>query len=82
MRRSTDGSTCRRRSDLPNHANRNGPTELEKGTRIERIAPALRKLGHKVRIRRLGSGLHGIRVTPRGLDGGADRRREGVVLGD
>ena len=68
--------------DLPNHANRNGPTELEKGTRIERIRAALQRLGHKVRVGRLGSGLHGIRITPAGLDGGADRRREGVALGD
>lgn len=68
--------------DLPNHANRNGPTELERGTALEAVAPALRRLGHEVRITALGSGVHGIRVSPEGLDGGADRRREGVALGD
>jgi gamma-glutamyltranspeptidase/glutathione hydrolase len=68
--------------DLPNFANRNGPTELEEGTVLAGRAEELRALGHEVEVRRLESGLHGIRVTAAGLDGGADRRREGVALGD
>jgi gamma-glutamyltranspeptidase/glutathione hydrolase len=72
--------------DLPNHANRNGATELEKNTPVAEHADALRKLGHDVKISSLVSGLHGIRVTRDafgdGYDGGADRRREGVALGD
>jgi gamma-glutamyltranspeptidase/glutathione hydrolase len=28
-----------------------------------------------------GSGLHGVRATPDGLEGGADRRRDGVAIG-
>ena len=72
--------------DLPNHANRNGATELEKNTPVAKHADALRKLGHNVKIGSLVSGLHGIRVTRDafgdGYDGGADRRREGVALGD
>ena len=72
--------------DLPNHANRNGATELEKNTPVAKHADALRKLGHNVKISSLVSGLHGIRVTRDafgdGYDGGADRRREGVALGD
>ncbi len=67
---------------MPHHINRNGATELEKGTAITVHADTLRKLGHEVRIRTLDSGLQGIRVTPHGYDGGADRRREGLALGD
>jgi gamma-glutamyltranspeptidase/glutathione hydrolase len=67
---------------LPNFVNRNRKTELEKGTSLEQIAPALRALGHQIHIRPRTSGLHGIRVHPGGLEGGADPRREGVALGD
>jgi len=67
---------------LPNHTNKNSSTELEKGSLLEKIAPALERLGHKVRIRRKTSGLHGIRVLPAGLEGGADPRREGQAIGD
>ncbi len=68
--------------DLPNFANRNGPTEIEAGTALEAIAPALKALGHEVKPVELESGLQGIMVTPDGLAGGADPRREGVALGD
>lgn len=69
--------------DLPNFVNRNrGPTQLEKSPRADSLKTALERLGHTVRIGGLQSGLHGIRITPAGLDGGADPRREGVALGD
>jgi gamma-glutamyltranspeptidase/glutathione hydrolase len=38
-------------------------------------------MGHEVEVRQMTSGLQGIEATPRGLVGGADRRREGVALG-
>lgn len=44
--------------------------------------PVLEKLGHKVEIGRLGSGLHGIRIAPDGaLHSGVDPRREGAAAG-
>ena len=39
-------------------------------------------MGHTVRRTDLTSGEHIIAVTPDGLEGGADPRREGVALGD
>lgn len=68
--------------DAPNFVNRNGSTDVEKGTALEALKPELEKMGHEVRVLGQVSGLHGIRRTPYGLEGGADRRREGVALGD
>jgi gamma-glutamyltranspeptidase/glutathione hydrolase len=67
---------------LPHIGNRNGSTEIEAGPDAEALAAALRARGHTVTIRTLNSGLHGIMRTKRGLEGGADPRREGVALGD
>jgi len=65
--------------DLPRHVNRNGPIELEDQTDLTGRVEALEALGHKTALKKLVSGLHGVRVTDDGLDGGADRRREGAV---
>ena len=66
--------------DLPRHVNRNGPIELEAETDLNEHVAALEALGHKVSSKKLTSGLHGIMVGRKGLDGGADKRREGVVM--
>lgn len=66
---------------LPHAINRNGITDLEQGTALESIASGLEKLGHKIRIRPLTSGLHGIvKTAPDTLRGGYDPRREGAVM--
>jgi gamma-glutamyltranspeptidase / glutathione hydrolase len=63
-----------------------GPVELEEGTELAAQADALRALGHRVTVREINSGLHGIEIRYQDggtrLVGGADPRREGVVLGD
>jgi gamma-glutamyltranspeptidase/glutathione hydrolase len=69
-------------ADLPNFGNRNGATELEKGTALETLAPQLQAMGHEVKLTDMTSGLAVIAVTPEGLVGGADSRREGVAVGD
>lgn len=68
--------------DLPNLGSRGGATELEKGTPAEGLKAPLEAIGHEVRVLDFTSGLQGIVVTPTGLVGGADPRREGVALGD
>ncbi|MQA37983.1 gamma-glutamyltransferase [Rugamonas aquatica] len=71
---------------LPNFGSRNGPTELEAGRVTPAVIEQLKARGHQVREFELNSGLQGIqRRTVNGKPewfGGADPRREGVVLGD
>ena len=66
--------------NLPKVTNRNNVTTLERGTSAERLKPLLEDKGHKVILRDLNSGIHAIEVTSKGYVGGADPRREGVVL--
>ena len=67
---------------LPHHAKRAHVTVIEEGTPLEALEYDLVRRGHKVARRPMTSGLHGIQVTPGGLLGGADPRREGVALGE
>jgi len=60
--------------NLPKVTNRNDHTSLEKGTQIERLKPMLEKMGNKVQIRDLNSGLHGIQIIVGVLIGGAEPR--------
>ena len=61
---------------LPRFGSRNGPTELEAGTRAEALADALRALGHEVRVGPDPSGLHlVVRKPGGGWFGAADPRR-------
>jgi gamma-glutamyltranspeptidase/glutathione hydrolase len=66
--------------NLPKITNRNYVTTLERGTSAQALQPILEAKGHIVHIRDLNSGLHAIELTKSGLVGGADPRREGVVL--
>ena len=67
---------------LPHLVNRFGPYDIEAGTAAEKLAAPLKKMGYQVNIRDLNSGLHAIAITETGLEGAADSRREGTVMGD
>ena len=66
---------------LPNFGSRNGPTELERGTALEELAPALRERGEEVLIHGMESGTQVILRSGGGWQGGADPRREGTARG-
>ena len=68
--------------DLPNFASLNGPTLLENKRFPETTLQALKARGHKVLEIDMTSGLQAIQKTQQGWFGGADPRREGIVLGD
>lgn len=68
--------------NLPNMLDRGGVYEVEEKTAAAVKAPALEKLGYKVQVHDLNSGVQGIVIGKDGLTGGADPRREGKVMGD
>ncbi|TNE38562.1 MAG: gamma-glutamyltransferase [Alphaproteobacteria bacterium] len=65
--------------NLPNVINQNGTTLVEDRPDTVALATALEAMGHEVSRAELMSGLNGIRLTPRGFDGGADPRRDGTA---
>lgn len=66
---------------LPHAVNRFGTYDLEAGTSAEALADGLGAVGYETNARALTSGLHLIAIGDR-LRGGADPRREGIVLGE
>lgn len=68
--------------NLPNFGSLNGPTLLETQGFPATTTEALKARGHEVREMDMTSGLQAIERTATGWFGGADPRREGVVLGD
>ena len=68
--------------NLPNFSSLNGPTLLEEKRFPATTLDALKDRGHEVREMDMTSGLQAIERQGRGWFGGADPRREGVVMGD
>jgi len=76
------GLNAQQAVSLPNFGSLNGPTLLEAQRFPASTLDALKARGHEVREMDMTSGLQAIERTPQGWFGGADPRREGVVLGD
>ncbi|MEJ7929656.1 gamma-glutamyltransferase family protein [Ramlibacter sp. AN1015] len=68
--------------DLPNFGSNNGPTLLEERRFPPATVEAVRGRGAEVREQAMTSGLQAIARRPGGWIGGADPRREGVVMGE
>ena len=66
--------------DIPHYMRKKEETELEKGTELETHQIFLENIGHKVSIKRKRSGLHAAKKIDGGYIGGADSRREGLVI--
>lgn len=67
--------------ELPHFLNRNGATELEDGTALVDLVPALEAMGHEVNLSTMDTGLAGFYIGGGTITGGADPRREGTALG-
>jgi gamma-glutamyltranspeptidase/glutathione hydrolase len=77
------GLDVQRAIDLPNFGSFNGPiTFLEAGRFPSATAAALRARGHTVVAFETASGLQALQRTATGWFGGADPRKEGVVVGE
>jgi gamma-glutamyltranspeptidase / glutathione hydrolase len=68
--------------NLPNFAATGAPTQLEEKRFAPATVDALKVRGHEVRELAMTSGLQAIERTSSGFFGGADPRREGIVMGD
>jgi gamma-glutamyltranspeptidase/glutathione hydrolase len=68
--------------NLPNFGCLDGPVFLEQGRFNSAVVAALKARGHSVVETPMPSGLQALQRTPQGLLGGADPRREGIVVGD
>lgn len=76
------GLNAQQAIDLPNFGSTNGPTLLEQRRFAPAVVQTLQGRGHEVREMDMTSGLQAIQRTPTGFFGGADPRREGIVMGD
>lgn len=65
---------------LPNILHRGELLEIEAGTVLVERVPELKALGHRIDVRELESGLHGIERVGNGWRGAADPRMEGAAV--
>ncbi|MDQ0348360.1 gamma-glutamyltransferase [Ancylobacter vacuolatus] len=76
------GMSLRDAIAAPNVLARFDAVEIEAGTTAEALAPGLSELGFTVKTGPMTSGVQAVAITPQGLVGAADPRREGVAIGE
>lgn len=67
---------------LPRMGGQNRAQELERNTPAEALAEKLTAMGHAIRIVAMNAGVQAVAITPEGLQGWGDPRRDGVAMGD
>lgn len=77
-----DGRGVQQAAGMPHAVNRFGIYEIEAGPAALVLAEEMAQRGFGTRIGDMNSGLHAIRLTPDGLLGAADPRREGLAYGE
>jgi gamma-glutamyltranspeptidase/glutathione hydrolase len=68
--------------DRPHVVNRNTGTQVEEGPEAEEMIAELAALGNEAKAGNLNSGLQVIQIKDGMFVGAADKRREGLVIGD
>ncbi len=76
------GLNAQQAINLPNFGSNNSAMQLEQGLLGDAYVNALKATGQEVKTLEMTSGLQAISRTPNGWFGGADPRREGIVLGE
>ena len=76
------GLNAQQAIDLPNFGSLNGPSILEEKRFPPTTVQALRARGAEVHEQNMTSGLQAVQKTSTGFFGGADPRREGIVMGN
>lgn len=75
------GLNAQQAINLPNFGSNNGAMQLEQNLFPAQTIDHLQQTGQEVKVTDMTSGLQAIERTPTGWFGGADPRREGIVLG-
>jgi gamma-glutamyltranspeptidase/glutathione hydrolase len=68
--------------EAPRVGGQNREQELERGTSAAKLGDALRAMGHDPKVDVMNAGVQAVMVTPDGLLGWGDPRRDGVALRD
>ena len=71
--------TLQEATDLPNLIHTGHVLELEQGTQLSAMAEHFKELGHRVDVKALQSGIHGIEKLDGQWHGAADSRMNGVA---
>jgi len=76
------GLTLQQSFDQPHIINRFGTMDLEEGSAATSYIDEFESMGYNTSVRNLNSGLQGVLFTAEGMVGAADKRREGLSLGE